>query len=101
MPVPRSKIGIDGTIMLSNKIASDYLTHLQANPDAQTAAIVRCDALDAGYIAEAESRGLSVNRQLKLIRGLAVEGRAGDILALAEAPWVLSIEPDQPVHTMP
>lgn len=101
MPVPRSKIDADGTIMLSNKIAPDYLAYLQANPDAQIAAIVRCDALDAGYIVEAERKGLIVSRQLKLIRGLAVEGRAGDILALAEAPWVLSIEPDQSVHTMP
>lgn len=83
----------------SSKLSPAFDAALRDQPEALVAAIVRADRLDRAYVTEAEALGLTVNRQLRLIRGLAVEGQASALLKLAEAPWVLRIEPDQPVHT--
>lgn len=85
--------------MSSGKFAPGYEAALRRHPHASVAAIVRCDRLDPDHVAAAEALGLTVGRQLRLIRSLAVAGRAAALLKLAETPWVLGIEPDQPVHT--
>ncbi len=51
--------------------------------------------------AAVENLGLRVHRMFKLTPGLAVEGAAAAILRLADQPWVISIEVDRTVHTMP
>lgn len=83
------------------KFPSAFEAALRGQPQSDFAAIVRCDRLDSAYVTAAEALGLRVVRRLRLIRGLAVEGQAAALLKLAEAPWVLRIEPDQPVHTTP
>lgn len=85
--------------MPTSKFSPAFESALRDRPQAEVAAIVRCDRLDPDHVAEAESLGLTVSRQLRLIRGLAVAGPAAALLELAAAPWALSIEPDQPVHT--
>lgn len=85
--------------MTSSKFAPGFEASLRRQPRRIVAAIVRCDRLDPAYWPEAEALGLSVGRQLRLIRAIAVEGPAAALLKLAEITWVLGIEPDQPVHT--
>lgn len=85
---------------LSSKIADDFLIYLLDNPDERIAAIVRCLELNAEYVAATEALGLTVCRELRLISGLAVEGAACSLLTLAQASWVLRVEPDEPIHTM-
>jgi hypothetical protein len=85
---------------LYDKISASYLDYLISNPEAHVGAIVRCQALRPDYVSAAERSGLIVARQLRLLQGLVVEGRAANLLALSEKSWVLSIEPDEPVHTM-
>jgi len=85
---------------IDTKFPPDYLSFLQANPDEQVDAILRCSYVDAALCQEVEDAGMVVTRQFRLITGMAVQGRACDLVALADASWVLRVEPDQPVHTM-
>lgn len=85
---------------LNTKLSRSFLEALQAEPEADIAAIVRCDRLEPDYEAETEAAGLVIKRRLRLVHGLAVQGRAADLLGLASASWVVRIEPDQPVHTL-
>ncbi len=81
------------------KFTPVFLAALLADVDAQVAAIIRCDQLSPTVATATEAAGLAIVRTLRLIRGLAVVGRAGALLQLSSAAWVLRIEPDQPVHT--
>jgi len=85
---------------LDAKLSRAFLEVLRAAPDADIAAIVHCDRLEPDHEAEAEAAGLVIRRRLRFVRGLAVQGRAADLLGLASASWVVRIEPDQPVHTL-
>ncbi|HEY53813.1 MAG TPA: hypothetical protein G4N94_10180 [Caldilineae bacterium] len=83
-----------------DKFPPDFLDYLLSNPEAPVAAIVHCQDLHPDYVAAAQTAGLVVERQLRLIRGLAVQGCANDLLKLSEESWALRVEPDQPVHSM-
>ncbi len=85
----------------TSKLDPDYLIYLQTHTQETVAAIVRCERLDPVFDKELQQVGLHVHRRLRLIRGFAVEGRASHLLEIAKASWVLRIEPDQTVHTMP
>ena len=85
---------------LSGKMPATFLDYLLCNPEAPVTAIVRCQELHPDYVAAAEILGLAVERQLRLIQGLAVQGYASDLLKLSEESWVLRVDPDESVHTM-
>ncbi len=87
-------------VSLISKFPADFLGFLLGNPEVSVAAIVRCQELHPGYVSAAETTGLVVERQLRLIQGLAVRGYACDLLKLSEESWVLRVEPDEFVHTM-
>ncbi len=80
-------------------IVPDFLSQLQAHPDAPVAAIIRYRHLGPDEEAQLAALGLVLRRRLRLIRGLAVEGPAHALLALSTAAWIERIEPDSPVHT--
>ena len=63
------------------------IVHVAGNPQSRRSAI--------------EDMGLRVHRVFQLVPGLAVEGPAAAVLALAGQPWVTSIEVDRAVHPMP
>ncbi len=46
------------------------------------------------------ARGITVRRELKLIRGLAVSAPARALRDLQEEAWITSVEPDREVHAM-
>ncbi len=83
----------------SSSPATDWLDTLRALGRTPVDAIVRVDDPLVRRPA-VEQHGLEVRRVLRLVRGLAVHGPAEALVALANESWVVSIEPDHPVHTM-
>ena len=49
---------------------------------------------------EVRDRTPAIAEQSQQGEAQAQQGRACDLVALADASWVLRVEPDQPVHTM-
>ncbi len=94
-----SKIMNTMSTAAARKIHAEFLRYLSRHPHEQVAAIVRCQKLRPDYHDAIQQADLQVLRSLRLIRAYAVQGRAEAIMALASHPWVLHIEPDQPVHT--
>ena len=74
---------------------------LEAAPQASVRVIARVTGDAEGHRAAVEALGLQVHRVFTLTPGLAIEGPSAAILRLADYPWVVSIEMDRPVHTMP
>jgi len=74
---------------------------LEASPQALVRVIVRTEGDAEAHHSEAEALGLHVHRVFRLMPGLAVEGAAEAVLRLADQSWVISIEVDRAVHTMP
>lgn len=84
----------------AGNISPDFQAALAAQPDASFSAILRYDQAPEDFQAQLAAAGVTLTRQMRLIRGLVVEGKGQDLLKLAAAAWITRIEPDQPVHTM-
>ena len=82
------------------KISADLKSKWEHNPNATTSVIVMTQNESAEYASLMSPRGITVTRVFTLIHGLALTGLASAMLALANEPWVVSIEEDRPVHTM-
>ncbi len=80
------------------KISAEYYAHLQRLANQPVQAIVRVESDVAARAHALASRGFDVRRTLHLISALAVTAPAHMLIALADEPWVLSIEPDVPVR---
>jgi hypothetical protein len=78
----------------------EYLKSLQQDPQRSVNAIVKTTTDPASNVDRITVLGLTVTRTFSLIFALAVTGPAQAVIGLAVEPWVVSIEPDQPVHTM-
>ena len=81
--------------------SSNWLTTLQGLGETPIDAIIRVRDDPTHYRATLEARGIQVRRILRLVNGLAVRAPAHLLLAIANEPWIISIEPDHPVHPMP
>jgi hypothetical protein len=81
-------------------ISQDLKSKLQGNPDATVRLIVRLTGDPVSRVAAVQAHGLTVRHTYSLISAIAIEGAASASLALAEEPWVISIEEDKAVHTM-
>ncbi len=66
----------------------------------QEQAIVRVSIPLDEARARLAARGITIRRELKLIRGFAVTAPAPVVRDLEKEPWVTSVEPDREVHTM-
>lgn len=73
---------------------------LRGAPDACVRVIVRTSSSPNQYTASLESLRLRVLHVSTLINAISVEGPAEAILELSGQDWVVSLEPDGPVHTM-
>ena len=80
---------------------SDLKSKWQRDPDATVRLIVRVTDNPSAHVAQVEAHGLVVRYTYSLISALAVQGAAAAALALANEPWIISIEEDKPVRTMP
>ena len=80
-------------------IDSDYLKTLQTNPAQSVAVIIKTAADPKPYLTRLTGAGFTVTRTFSLISAVAATGPAGAVIKLAAEPWVVSIEPDRPVHT--
>ena len=81
-------------------ISPDLKSKLQKSPAATVRLIVRLADDPSSRVAAVQAHGLIVRHTYSLISAVAVEGAASASLALAEEPWVVSIEEDKAVHTM-
>ena len=82
------------------KIQPDLKSKLERAPDMVVNLIVRVKDTPGARVADVRALGLTVRYTYSLVPGMAVRGTAAASLALAEKPWVLSIEEDKQVHTM-
>jgi hypothetical protein len=81
-------------------ISQDLRSRLQQNPNAVIRLIVRLKDAPASHVAAVQAHGLTVRYTYSLTSTIATEGSASASLALADEPWVVSVEEDKPVHTM-
>jgi hypothetical protein len=84
-----------------SKIEPSLQHKLEAWKDSPFDLIVRVSGPPEDSRPRLESRGIQVRRQFQLLSALAVNCLGGEALALAEEPWVLKVEEDKPVTTMP
>jgi len=68
--------------------------------EAEVHLIVRTKDDPKRYVGRLEEMGVKVRRTFALIRALAITGKGMDCLALAEEPWVESIEEDKEVRAL-
>ena len=87
-------------MVLVANISQDLKSKLQQNSNATVRLIVRLKGDPGSRVAAVQALGLTVRHTYSLISALAVEGSASASLALAEEPWVVSIEEDSAVHTL-
>lgn len=83
-----------------SKIDPSWAQSLRNNPDAEVHAIVRTEDVDAVAAFDWGSHGLTLRHTYKLVPGAAVTGSASAVLAIADEPWVVRVEPDREVRTM-
>lgn len=86
------------------------MTHAKIDPQLQATLssrsvgpldlIIRVDEANDETAAAVESMGFEVRHRVQLLPSFAVSGPRSAVAALADQPWVLSIEEDRPVHTM-
>jgi hypothetical protein len=74
---------------------------LAADPEQSVALIVRTDGDPTPHLSRLAEFGLQVGHQFRLVPGVSVTGSAGAALLLLEQKWVVKIEEDRPVTTMP
>lgn len=83
------------------KAKPEWIETWQATPQATVAAIIHVDGDPQSYVAQLERQGLSVTRAFRLTRTVAANGPAHCFLDLLSLPWIVKIEPDQTITTMP
>ncbi len=81
------------------KIDPAYLQTLQHDPNHSVAVIVKTLPPSKDHTNRAETLGLTVTHTFSLLPAFAATGPASAVMALISEPWVVSIEPDQPVYT--
>lgn len=73
------------------------MKQLQQDPESSVRLIVRTRGDPDENVRRLEERGLRVAGRLRLIRSLAVQGKASAGLAILDEDWVVAIEEDRPV----
>ena len=81
-------------------IQPDLKSKLERAPDSVVYLIVRLKDAPDVRVADVRALGLTVRYTYSLVAAMAIQGTASASLALAEKPWVLSLEEDKQVHTM-
>ena len=81
-------------------ISQDLKSKLQKNANATVRLIVRLKDDPSTRVAAVQAHGLTVRHVYSLISAIAIEGSASASLALANEPWVDSVEEDSTVHTL-
>lgn len=81
------------------QISTSLDQKVKDQPQAQVKVIIRVsDNLDA-HQDQLAAAGFQIRRRLGLINGFAATALGTDVQKIALEPWVVSIEPDEAVHT--
>ncbi len=83
-----------------DKFPPTFWSYLEAHPDEEVAAIVRVQALSPEVESAAVAAGCHIRRRLTLLPSLAVRATGRALMALADHPLVVRIEPDQDVRAL-
>ena len=81
-------------------ISQELRAKLEQNANATVRLIVRLKDDPGSRVAAVQALGLTVRHTYSLISAIATEGSASASLALAQEPWVVSVEEDSAVHTL-
>ena len=81
-------------------ISQDLRSKLLKNANATVRLIVRLRDDPSSHVAAVQAHGVTVRHIYSLISAIAIEGSASASLALADEPWVDSVEEDSAVHTL-
>ncbi len=81
------------------QLPADFARALRANPQKQTAVIIRTTLPPADAKPLLETRGFTVTRTFSLMPAVAATATGEAVLALQSVDWITHIEPDSPVHT--
>jgi hypothetical protein len=84
-----------------DKIDKALHQKLAADPEQSVALIVRTDGDPMPHLSRLAEFGLQVGHQFRLVPGVSVTGSAASALLLLHEEWVIKIEEDRPVTTMP
>lgn len=82
------------------RIDSSLLGELKASPEAKVNLILRTKGEPDDLIPLIQSRGIQVRRRFRLLKAVAIEGKAAACLKLVDEPWVEAIEEDREVRIM-
>ena len=85
---------------MSHKLDPELRERLRAAGDATVDLIIRTDGKPGQYATVCAASGITVRHTFNLLPGLAVTAPASAVLALANEPWIVRIEPDREVRTM-
>lgn len=83
------------------KIEEALHQKLAADPEQSVALIVRTDGDPTPHLSRLAELGMQVGHQFRLVPGVSVTGSAASALLLLSEKWVIKIEEDRPVTTMP
>lgn len=82
------------------RVEAQLLEKLKADPEAEFNLIIGVKEDPAESASRLSAMGVEVRRIFSLTKTVAIRGKAAACLALANEPWVKSIEEDKKVHTM-
>ena len=85
---------------MTQKLDPELRDSLRAAGDAPIDLIIRTEGKPGQYAATLATSGVTIRHTFNLLPGLAVTVPASAILALANEPWIVRIEPDREVRTM-
>lgn len=80
-------------------INEKYRHWLESHPEDRVAVIIKTSEPPADHLTDLTAHNLTVTQTFKLVPAVAAGGLAKDVLALLGEWWVISVEPDRPVHT--
>ncbi|GAB4536922.1 MAG: hypothetical protein Kow0063_23000 [Anaerolineae bacterium] len=83
------------------KIDEELYQKLAADPEQSVALIVRTRGDPTPYLSRLAELGMQVGHQFRLVPGVSVTGQGASALLLLDEEWVVKIEEDRPVKTMP
>lgn len=71
---------------------------IEASPDASYDLILRVSEVGDDQQKQIEEAGFAVRRRIRLVPSFVVTGSGESLLDLLACPWLLAVEPDQPVR---
>lgn len=86
------------TVELVKKCPDILRRMIEASPHASYDLILRVSEVGEDQQKQIEEAGFAVHRCIRLIPSFVVTGSGDALLDLLDCPWLIAVEPDQPVR---